>query len=75
MKGHIEATPRLDRASQNRLGRELRAMYAGLLQQPIPEHLTALIGAGKAPAEVREAPQLPAARRSPAPDVSAPLQP
>ena len=33
--------PRIDRAIQDKIGRELRAMYEELLRQPLPEHLTA----------------------------------
>jgi hypothetical protein len=35
--------PKLDRAIQDRIGRELRAMYAGLVTQPVPDRLLALI--------------------------------
>jgi hypothetical protein len=31
--------PKLDRAIQDRIGRELRAMYAGLVTQPVPDRL------------------------------------
>jgi hypothetical protein len=33
--------PKIDRAIQDRIGRELRAMYEDLLRQPLPENLTA----------------------------------
>ncbi len=33
--------PKLDRAIQDKIGRELRAMYEQLLRQPLPENLTA----------------------------------
>ena len=37
--------PRLDRVAQDRIGRELRAMYDELLRQPLPANLMALLGA------------------------------
>jgi flagellin-specific chaperone FliS len=33
--------PMIDRAIQDKIGRELRAMYEELLRQPLPENLTA----------------------------------
>jgi hypothetical protein len=39
------AKPKLDRAIQERIGRELRAMYDDLLRQPLPPHLLASIDA------------------------------
>jgi flagellin-specific chaperone FliS len=36
-----EPKPKLDRAIQDKIGRELRAMYEELLRQPLPENLTA----------------------------------
>jgi hypothetical protein len=33
--------PKIDRAIQDKIGRELRAMYEELLRQPLPENLTA----------------------------------
>jgi hypothetical protein len=33
--------PKIDRAVQDKIGRELRAMYEELLRQPLPENLTA----------------------------------
>ena len=37
-------TPTLDRAAQDRIGRELRAMYAELERQPVPQRLLDLVG-------------------------------
>jgi Anti-sigma factor NepR len=37
-------TPTLDRTTQDRIGRELRAMYADLERQPIPQRLLDLMG-------------------------------
>jgi Anti-sigma factor NepR len=37
-------TPTLDRPSQDRIGHELRAMYADLERQPVPQRLLDLIG-------------------------------
>lgn len=37
-------TPRVERAAQDRIGRELRAMYAELERQPIPPRLLDLMG-------------------------------
>jgi hypothetical protein len=37
-------TPTLDRTVQDRIGRELRALYAGLERQPIPQRLLDLLG-------------------------------
>ncbi len=34
------AGPKIDRAIQDKIGRELRAMYEELLRQPLPEKLT-----------------------------------
>jgi hypothetical protein len=36
-----ETKPRIDRVIQDKIGRELRAMYEELLRQPLPENLTA----------------------------------
>jgi hypothetical protein len=36
-------TPTLDRTSQDRIGRELRAMYADLERQPLPQRLLDLM--------------------------------
>jgi Anti-sigma factor NepR len=33
--------PKIDRAIQDKMGRELRAMYEELLRQPLPERLIA----------------------------------
>jgi hypothetical protein len=33
--------PKIDRAIQDKIGRELRAMYEELVRQPLPERLTA----------------------------------
>ena len=32
-------TPTIDRTAQDRIGRELRAMYADLARQPVPQRL------------------------------------
>jgi hypothetical protein len=41
--------PRLDRKIQIRLGDQLRTMYDGLMMEPVPAHLLAIIeGHGKA---------------------------
>jgi Anti-sigma factor NepR len=37
-------TPTLDRTAQDRIGRQLRAMYADLERQPIPQRLLDLVG-------------------------------
>ncbi len=37
-------TPIVDRSTQDRIGRELRALYADLARQPIPQRLLDLIG-------------------------------
>jgi hypothetical protein len=34
----------LDRDARDRIGRELRALYAGLARQPIPQRLIDLLG-------------------------------
>jgi hypothetical protein len=36
-------TPILDRTAQDRIGRELRTMYADLARQPIPQRLLDLL--------------------------------
>jgi Anti-sigma factor NepR len=36
-----EPNPKIGRAIQDQIGRELRAMYEELLRQPLPEHLVA----------------------------------
>jgi Anti-sigma factor NepR len=36
-------TPTLDRTAQDRIGRELRAMYADLASQPLPQRLLDLL--------------------------------
>lgn len=38
------ARPELDRATQARIGDQLRAMYSELLQQPVPDRFAELIG-------------------------------
>jgi hypothetical protein len=37
-------TPTLDRSAQDRIGHELRAMYAELGRQPVPQRLLDLVG-------------------------------
>ena len=39
---HVQ-TPALDRGDQDHIGRQLRAMYEALLQEPIPGRLLVLI--------------------------------
>ncbi len=39
------AGPKMDRAIQDKIGRELRSFYEELLRQPLPEKLTAPLGA------------------------------
>jgi hypothetical protein len=36
-----DSKPTIDRAMQDKIGQELRAMYEELLKQPLPEKLTA----------------------------------
>lgn len=36
--------PTIDRASQSRIGDQLRAMYNELMQQPVPDRLMDLLG-------------------------------
>jgi hypothetical protein len=38
------AEPRLDRATQDRIGTHLRAMYDDLLNQPVPDRFAELLG-------------------------------
>jgi hypothetical protein len=40
-----DSKPKIDRAMQDRIGHELRAMYEELLKQPLPEKLTAPVRA------------------------------
>ena len=35
--------PRLDRGLQDRIGRDLRTMYAALLREPIPDRILELV--------------------------------
>jgi hypothetical protein len=37
-------TPTVDRDARDRIGRELRALYADLARQPIPQRLLDLLG-------------------------------
>jgi hypothetical protein len=39
------AAPQIDRPSQEQIGRELRAFYADLLDEPVPDALLSLLGA------------------------------
>ena len=39
----IEAETALDRAIQSRIGEQLRAMYDGLMEQPVPDRFHALL--------------------------------
>jgi hypothetical protein len=45
--------PKLDRAIQDRIGRELRAMYAGLVTQPVPDRLLVQIYNLQQPSDLR----------------------
>jgi hypothetical protein len=40
-KGERANAPKMSRAIQDRIGKELREMYAELLRQPLPENLVA----------------------------------
>jgi hypothetical protein len=37
------SVPKLDRGLQDRIGRDLRAMYAALLREPIPDRILDLV--------------------------------
>jgi len=50
--GH-PSDPMLDRAIQVRLGNHLRAMYDGLMKEPIPPHLLELLDRTDKPPDVR----------------------
>jgi len=39
----LSGTPTIDRTSQSRIGDHLRAMYDGLMQQPVPDRFVDLI--------------------------------
>ena len=49
----IAPKPKIDRAVQDKIGRELRAMYEELLRQPLPENLIAPLRAMDAVGETR----------------------
>jgi Anti-sigma factor NepR len=40
-----ESQPTIGRHAQDRIGRELRAMYGDLVEQPLPDEVSALLGA------------------------------
>lgn len=40
-----KAAPLIDRAAQDQIGHELRAVYAEMLDEPVPDELLALLGA------------------------------
>ena len=40
-----EAPPTIGRLAQDRIGRELQAFYGSLLEQPLPDAVSALLGA------------------------------
>jgi hypothetical protein len=42
-RGGGSAEPTIDRPSQSRIGDHLRAMYDGLMQQPVPDRFVDLI--------------------------------
>ena len=39
------AAPQIDRSSQEQIGRELQALYADVLDEPVPDTLLSLLGA------------------------------
>lgn len=41
--GHKGSGPKLEQETQNALGRELRAMYDGLIEEPVPERFLKLL--------------------------------
>jgi hypothetical protein len=45
-----KAAPCIERPTQERIGRELQALYADLLDEPVPDTLLALLGTGTPPA-------------------------
>ena len=45
-----KAAPCIERPAQERIGRELQALYADLLDEPVPDTLLALLGTGTPPA-------------------------
>ena len=47
-KSGLDAKPKIDRPIQDRIGRELRAMYEELLRQPLPDNLLAPLRASDA---------------------------
>ena len=67
-----ELKPKIDRAIQDKIGRELRAMYEELLRQPLPENLIAPLRAydevQTKRSKLNEA--VEAMRKSPAPKAS-----
>jgi hypothetical protein len=40
----LSSEPTIDRASQERIGTQLRAMYDELMQQPVPDRFAELLG-------------------------------
>ncbi len=43
-----KAAPQIDRHGQEHIGRELQALYADLLDEPVPDELLAVLGSGAA---------------------------
>lgn len=48
------ASPPLDRESRRRIGRNLRLLYADVLNQPLPDRFTALLDGLSSPSDSRE---------------------
>jgi hypothetical protein len=46
-----KAAPQINRSGQELIGRELQALYADLLDEPVPDALLALLGSGAAATE------------------------
>jgi hypothetical protein len=44
LKEELTSEPTLDRAIQERIGTQLRAMYDDLMQQPVPDRFAELLG-------------------------------
>lgn len=49
-----QASPPLDRESRRRIGRNLRLLYADVLNQPLPDRFTALLDSLSSPSDSRE---------------------
>jgi hypothetical protein len=48
------AAPPLDREARRRIGRNLRLLYADVLNQPLPDRFTALLDSLSSPSDSRE---------------------